>query len=218
MERIAVIDYGMGNLRSVSKALQHVASECQQILVTSDAPTIAAADRIVFPGQGAIRECMAELDRLGLRDVLCDSVHTRPFLGICIGLQALLQTSEEDPATQGLGVVEGDVRRFAAGVREAGSGERLKVPHMGWNNVRQCLRHPLWRGIADGERFYFVHSYYIDPTDAGLVAARSCYGIDFARAIASAALFPVRVPPDKSHPAGLALLDNFLRWQPTPAA
>ena len=212
MERIAVIDYGMGNLRSVSKALEHVAADGQEVVVSSDAAVVEAADRIVFPGQGAMRDCMSELIRSELRDVVANTVYTRPFLGICMGLQALLERSEEDPDTDGLGTFAGEVKRFPA---TAGDGTRLKIPHMGWNNVRQRMDHPLWQGIDDGARFYFVHSYFVHPQDSNLLAATTTYGVEFACALADRNLFAVQFHPEKSQHAGLQLLKNFLTWRPT---
>ena len=212
MERVAVVDYGMGNLRSVAKALEHVARDRQQIVVTEDAQTIAAADRVVFPGQGAIRDCMVEIERLALGPALRGTLGTKPFLGICIGLQALMQSSEEHRGTRGLGFLAGDVRRFAADARDENSGERLKVPHMGWNQVEQRMSHPLWAGIPSGERFYFVHSYYVEPEDPSIIAGRTRYGVEFTCAVAFACGFAVQFHPEKSQRAGLALLANFLGW------
>lgn len=213
MERIAVIDYGMGNLRSVLKALEHVAAAGQTVKVTGDAAEVAMADRVVFPGQGAMRDCMAELDRRGLREVIGKALEARPFLGICMGLQALLSYSEEDPGTRALDVISGKVRRFQNAPEDT-HGVRLKVPHMGWNNIHQRLAHPLWQDIAEGERFYFVHSYYVEPEDERVVAATCTYGVEFACALSRGKLFAVQFHPEKSQRAGLALLRNFLSWSP----
>lgn len=215
MERVAVIDYGMGNLRSVAKALQHVAHDGQEILVTSDRTTIGCADRVVFPGQGAMRDCMAELIRLDLCAPILEAVRTRPVLGICMGLQVLLESSEEDAATPGLAVFAGGVRRFPSNARYPESGELLKIPHMGWNNVLQAVDHPLWNGIEPGQRFYFVHSYYVDPKDQSIVTGTASYGLEFVCAIARKNLFAVQFHPEKSQRAGLTLLHNFLRWNPS---
>lgn len=216
MERIAVIDYGMGNLRSVSRALQHVADDGQEVIVTSEVELIDGAERIVFPGQGAMRDCMKELSRLGLDAQIGGWIETRPFLGICMGLQVLLETSEEDAASPGIGFLKGRVRRFPAPI--AGSeSERLKVPHMGWNNIRlEGEPHPVWKGIEDGSRFYFVHSYYADPEERGLIAATTHYGVRFTSAVARGRLFAAQFHPEKSQDAGLRLLHNFLRWKPLP--
>ncbi len=215
MERVAVIDYGMGNLRSAANALEHVGEGEWDICVTQSAELVRSAERVVFPGQGAIRDCMGELDSLGLREVILECIGTKPFLGICIGLQALMETSEEDPRTRGLGVYAGTVRRFPDNARDPQTGARLKVPHMGWNQVFPTRPHPLWQGVEPGERFYFVHSYYVEPADAELVAARTTYGVDFACALAQGWLFAVQFHPEKSQRPGLTLLRNFLGWKGT---
>ena len=164
---IAVVDYGMGNLRSVAKALEHVAPE-KTIAVTSDPSEIEAAERVVFPGQGAMPDCMREMDARKLRVPLLKAARTKPFLGLCIGVQMLFEHSEEGN-TAGLGLLPGKVVRFPAGLASS-DGEKLKVPHMGWNQVYQAMSHPLWNGIPDGSRFYFVHSYYVEPDDKNLLA------------------------------------------------
>lgn len=207
---IAVVDYGMGNLRSVSKALEHVAPN-QNVIVTSDPAQIAAAGRVVFPGQGAMPDCMRELDARGLRASIIAAAAEKPFLGICIGLQMLFEHSEEGDAS-GLGVLKGKVRRFVAADMYDEHGDKLKVPHMGWNQVHQRMEHPLWDGIADGERFYYVHSYYVVPEDHGLEAGYSEYPKRFTCAIARGNLFAVQFHPEKSHDAGLRLLSNFVQW------
>ncbi|MBK5912870.1 imidazole glycerol phosphate synthase subunit HisH [Rhodocyclus purpureus] len=210
---IAVIDYGMGNLRSVWQAVAHVA-EGREVQVTSDPQVVAAAERVVFPGQGAMPDCMRELDARGLRPVLLDAARNKPFLGICIGQQMLFEHSEEGDVA-GLGVFAGQVRRFPGERMVAADGARLKVPHMGWNEVRHSApEHPLWQGIADGERFYFVHSYYVDPADRSIVAGTTDYGIPFTSAVARDNIFAVQFHPEKSAHAGLALLANFIRWSP----
>ena len=212
MRRIAVVDYGMGNLRSVAKALDRVSSDNQEVVVTGDADIIADAERVVFPGQGAIRDCMRELQRLDLAPVLRQSIGDKPFLGICLGLQALMESSQEHTETRGLGILAGDVRRFPGDARDADSGERLKVPHMGWNTAVPVGDHPLWQGIAPDERFYFVHSYYVAPEDQSVVAARTQYGIEFCSAAAFGSTFAVQFHPEKSQRAGLVLLSNFCAW------
>ncbi|CAG0955547.1 glutamine amidotransferase [Burkholderiales bacterium] len=209
MADIAIIDYGMGNLRSVQNALQHVAGD-RSVVTTSDPETIRAARRVVFPGQGAMPDCMRELAASGAREALLDAARTKPLLGICIGLQMLFEQSEEGP-TPGLSLIEGRVRRFASGLTDA-SGERLKVPHMGWNEVWQTRPHPLWAGISDGARFYFVHSYFADPADARLTVGESRYPLPFTCAIARANIFAVQFHPEKSQDAGLRLLANFVAW------
>jgi glutamine amidotransferase len=209
---IAVIDYGMGNLRSVSKAIEHVAPG-RKVVVTGNPADVAAAGRVVFPGQGAMPDCMREMDARGLRGALLAAARDKPFLGICIGLQMLFGHSEEGD-TPGLGLLPGVVRRFPAARMVDAQGEKLKVPHMGWNEVTQAIAHPLWQGIPDGSRFYFVHSYYPEPADPGLVAGWSAYPFRFACAAARDNVFAVQFHPEKSHNAGLQLLSNFVAWQP----
>ncbi len=212
---IAVIDYGMGNLRSVSKAIAHVAPGAR-VVVTSDPGVVARAARVVFPGQGAMPDCMREMDARGLRQAVLDAARSKPFLGICIGLQMLFESSEEGDVA-GLGVLPGRVRRFPAAASTDPPGARLKVPHMGWNCVRQTVAHPLWRGIADGSRFYFVHSYYVETGDPALVAGSSDYPHPFTCAIARENVFAAQFHPEKSAQAGLQLLANFIQWQPSRA-
>ena len=210
--KIAVIDYGMGNLRSVWQALVHVA-DGKEIIVTADPDVVAGAERVVFPGQGAMPDCMRELDARGLRSAVIDAAQTKPFLGICIGLQMLFEQSEEGNVP-GLGVFAGPVRRFPAEKMVGASGEKLKVPHMGWNRVLQTRSHALWNGIEDGARFYFVHSYFVDPVDRACIAGTSDYGIPFTSAVARDNIFAIQCHPEKSAQAGLALLSNFVRWNP----
>jgi glutamine amidotransferase len=210
MADIAVVDYGMGNLRSVAKAVEHVAGDAR-VQITSDPEVVRAAARVVFPGQGAMPDCMRELDARGLRPAVIEAARSKPFLGICIGLQMLFDLSEEGDIP-GLGLLGGRVVRFPGDLKEQGTGARLKVPHMGWNEVYQTLVHPLWEGIADGTRFYYVHSYYPQPEDASLVAGYSRYPSAFACAVARANLFAVQFHPEKSQAAGLKLLANFARW------
>jgi len=212
MQQIAIIDFGMGNLRSVEKAVRYVGGEEIEVRVTSDPGEVAAADRVIFPGQGAIGDCMAELAARGLEPCLRRAIRGKPFLGICIGLQALLAEREEDGATRGLAVFPGRVTRFPR--HHPSSGNRLKGPHMGWNQVRQERRHPLWRGIEDEERFYFVHSYHAEPVDRGLVSGSTDYAVRFPAAIASENLFAVQFHPEKSQRPGLQLLENFFDWRP----
>lgn len=212
MNAIAVVDYGMGNLRSVAKAIERVAPAAL-VRVTSDPGEVGRADRVVVPGQGAMPDCMRELDLRGLRESVIDAARTRPFLGICIGLQMLFDSSEEG-SVGGLGLLAGRVRRFAPDMRDPVSGARLKVPHMGWNGVEQARAHPLWEGIAGGERFYFVHSYYVEPEEPGCVAGRTDYGLPFTSAVAHANIFAVQFHPEKSAHAGLKLLENFVSWRP----
>ena len=208
---VAVVDYGMGNLRSVAKALEHVAPDVN-VKVTSDAAVIAAAERVVMPGQGAMPDCMREFTARGLREAVLKATAEKPFLGICVGEQMLFGHAEEGNV-RGLDILPGSVPRFPRDLRDA-NGAPLKVPHMGWNEVEQRLSHPLWKGIADGARFYFVHSYFVQPDDPALMAGRTYYGIPFTSAVARANIFATQFHPEKSAEAGLQLLKNFMSWQP----
>lgn len=210
MVDIAVVDYGMGNLRSVQHALGTVAPT-SSIVVTSDPAVVAGAGRVVFPGQGAMPDCMRELDARNLRGAVLEAAKSKPFLGICIGLQMLFEHSTEGDVPC-LGVLPGRVVRFAHDLHDA-MGNRLKVPHMGWNQVHHG-NHAMWQGIAQDERFYFVHSYYVQPEDATLIQAQSNYPEPFVCAVARANLFAVQFHPEKSHTAGLQLLKNFVSWNP----
>lgn len=209
---IAVIDYGMGNLRSVSKALEHVAPQLS-VVVTSDPQIIHEADRVVFPGQGAMPDCIRELDARGLRAAVIEATQQKPFLGICIGLQMLFERSEEGDAA-GLGLLAGTVKKFSVQEMHDASGVKLKVPHMGWSRVVQKATHPLWHEIADGERFYYVHSYYVVPQQTRLEVGYTEYPKPFTCAIAQDNLFAVQFHPEKSAQAGLQLLRNFVHWKP----
>jgi glutamine amidotransferase len=211
-QQIAVIDYGMGNLHSVASALEHVAADAD-VVVSADAGVIAGADRVVFPGVGAIRDCMGEIRRLGFDRVVREVVASgKPILGICVGMQALMSHSEENGGVDCLGILPGQVRFFGNPLGDA-QGQKLKVPHMGWNQVEQTRAHPLWEGIDSGSRFYFVHSYYIKSERRDCVAATCHYGLDFDVALSDKKLFAVQFHPEKSHTAGLQLLRNFTRWQ-----
>lgn len=212
---IAVVDYGMGNLHSVAKALEHV-SNGASVAVTGDAETILGSGRVVFPGQGAARDCMREIDGRGLRDVIIRSAREKPFLGICMGLQVLFEHSDEGD-TSCLGFFPGHVRRFPQDKMVDALGNKLKVPHMGWNNVHQSQPHPLWSGIEDGERFYFVHSYFVVPEQSDLAVGSSEYPFEFVCACARDNVFAVQFHPEKSASAGLRLLTNFVSWNGNPA-
>lgn len=211
MSSVAVIDYGMGNLRSVAKALEQVANGAQ-VIVSSDAATILHADRVVFPGQGAMRDCMNELQQRELGEVIRTCISSKPFLGICMGMQVLMDYSEENNGRAGLGMIPGQVLRFADGLQDFKTGEKLKIPHMGWNEVHQTRAHPLWRDIAQDSRFYFVHSYYVQADNKNLIAASTAYPDDFTSAIAKDNIFAVQFHPEKSQRIGLTLLANFLQW------
>ena len=208
---IAVVDYGMGNLRSVSKAVEHVAYG-KSVVVTSDPKVIQSAERVVFPGQGAMPDCMRELDARNLREAIIDVAKNKPFLGICIGMQLLFDHSEEGD-TAGLGLFKGNVKRFAEKLVDK-KGEKLKVPHMGWNQVFQTASHPLWAGITDATRFYHVHSFYAAPSDNSVSAGETEYPNRFTSAIARDNIFATQFHVEKSAAAGLQLLSNFVYWKP----
>jgi glutamine amidotransferase len=212
MNTVAIVDYGMGNLRSVAKAIEHVAPHAR-VIVTSDPAVVASSSRVVVPGQGAMPDCMAQLAEKGLTEAVIRAAAEKPFLGICIGLQMLFEHSEEGDVA-GLGILPGRVLRFPAEAMKGTDGVRLKVPHMGWNGVHQAESHPLWQGIADDSRFYFVHSYYVEAGTPEEVAGFTVYGIPFTSAVATANIFAVQFHPEKSAQAGLTLLGNFLQWNP----
>ena len=207
---IAVIDYGMGNLHSVAKALEHV-SPGSKVSVTADPSVVDNADRVVFPGVGAIRDCMAEILRLELDKVVRKAVSEKPVLGICVGMQALMDHSEENNGVECLGLLPGGVRFFGE-IHKNAVGEKLKVPHMGWNQVTQTIDHPLWQGIEQGSRFYFVHSYYVEATNNPYVSGTCHYGTEFAATLSQGNLFAAQFHPEKSADAGLQLLKNFVNW------
>jgi imidazole glycerol-phosphate synthase subunit HisH len=209
MSSVAVIDYGMGNLHSIAKALQHAEPNCD-VWVTADPDSIQKADRIVFPGVGAIRDCMQALNQSGLSKVITEVAFSKPFLGICLGMQALLTDNEENNHTQCLNIIPGHVLRFKEHLTDS-HGDALKIPHMGWNQVHQT-HHPLWQDIPQDSRFYFVHSYYAKPDSPSVVAGTSEYPAAFACALSQANLFAVQFHPEKSQAVGLQLLKNFLHW------
>ncbi|ENX02882.1 imidazole glycerol phosphate synthase subunit hisH [Acinetobacter sp. CIP 101934] len=203
MTRIALLDYGMGNLHSAAKALEHVGATVD---VTNDPKLIAQADKIVFPGVGAMRDCMHGMHKAGIDDVVRHAVFNKPVLAICVGMQALMQRSEENGGADALGIFEGEVKRFP-------DMEGLKVPHMGWNQVHQAdPGHPMWKDIEQDARFYFVHSFYVEPKDPSIVAATCNYGLEFCTALHKENLFATQFHPEKSHTAGLQLLKNFVEW------
>ena len=208
---VAVIDYGMGNLHSVASALEHVGAD--QVLVTHDAQLIRKADHVVFPGVGGIRDCMDEIRRLKCDELLLDvlTAQHKPVLAICVGMQALMTHSQENDGVDCLDIIPGEVRSFGSPLK-SDQGQRLKVPHMGWNQVKQVSKHPLWAGIEDNSRFYFVHSYYVDAVDRQLLAGSVEYGVSVDAALARDNLFAVQFHPEKSHIAGLQLLRNFVNW------
>ncbi len=210
---IAVIDYSMGNLHSVHKALQHVTDE--QVFITSSPDEIHKADRIVFPGQGAARDCMSELHKRELVDVVMETAHSKPFLGVCMGMQVLMEHSKEGGGVDCIGLYKGEVQHFTDYIGATDShGNRLKIPQMGWNEVRHVQDHPLWKGIADNARFYFVHSYFVDPEDKSIIAGETEFGIRYPSAIAKDNVFAIQAHPEKSADDGLQLLKNFALWKP----
>ena len=209
MKRVAIIDYGMGNLHSVGKAVETVAPEAG-VSITDQRDRVKEADHVILPGVGAMRDCMAEIRHLGVDDWVREAVEEKPLLGICVGMQALMSASEENEGTEGIGLLPAKVRFFGHELHNA-DGQRLKVPHMGWNEVMQTRDHPVWHDIADGTRFYFVHSYYVEA-DRNPLAGVCHYGADFAAAVTAPNLFAVQFHPEKSHYAGLRLLRNFLDW------
>lgn len=212
MSSVAIIDYGMGNLHSIAKAVQHADSEVM-VKVTANPQEILSADRVIFPGVGAIRDCMKALRGRQLDAVLREAAANRPVLGICLGMQALLDMSEENDGTACLGIIPGRVVRFPDGLADS-RGDQLKIPHMGWNRVIPTKPHPVWTGIPSGSWFYFVHSYYAQPDATLDVAATTDYPLPFASALAHGNLVAVQFHPEKSQTAGLRLLANFLGWQP----
>jgi imidazole glycerol-phosphate synthase subunit HisH len=212
MTTIVVVDYGMGNLRSVAKAFEHVAPKAR-VRVSGDAAEIRSADRVVFPGQGAMPDCMRHLDEAGLREVVLEAARTKPLFGVCIGEQMLFDASEEGD-TPGLGLLPGRVVRFPAERMVGPDGARLKVPHMGWNRVAQDRPHPMWAGVPDGAYFYFVHSYYAEPTDPALSAGSAEYGLRFTCVVARDNIFATQFHPEKSAAHGLRLYANFVDWRP----
>jgi len=218
---VAVVDYGMGNLRSVAQAVAHVAREVStrgdeiDVVVTAEPEVVVAAERIVLPGQGAMRDCMRELRESGLQAAVLEAVATKPLLGVCIGMQMLLDRSEEgEGGTPGLGLIAGEVVRFCLDGRLQPDGSRFKVPQMGWNQVIQARPHALWRGIPDASHFYFVHSYYARPSDERHSAGETDYGGRFTSALAAGNIFATQFHPEKSAAHGLALYRNFLHWTP----
>ena len=214
MRTVAVVDYGMGNLRSVSQAVMHVAAGSGLTVVVTNRPEeVYAAERVVLPGQGAMPDCMRELADSGLREAVLDAAARKPLMGVCVGMQMLLAHSEEGP-TDGLGLIAGTVRRFRLEGRLQPDGSRYKVPQMGWNQVHQVLPHPVWAGVPDAAYFYFVHSFYAQPSDPRHSAGETGYGQRFTSALARDNIFATQFHPEKSADHGLALYRNFLHWNP----
>ena len=212
-ETVAVVDYGMGNLHSAGKALEKMAADGQRILITGDPEQVRAADRVVFPGVGAIRDCIKVITETGLDRAILDAIDAhKPVLGICVGMQAMMDFSEENDGIDCLGVFSGRVQFFGAPMGD--TGRPLKVPHMGWNQVQQVNDHPLWAGIDDNSRFYFVHSYYVVPNDDSLTLGRTSYIDTFTSALACENVFASQFHPEKSQATGLRMIGNFLTWKP----
>ena len=211
---VAVVDYGMGNLRSVSQAVMHVArGSGMDVIVTAKPDEVFAAERVVLPGQGAMPDCMRELRDSGLQEAVLHAAANKPLMGVCVGMQMLLSRSEEGP-TDGLNLIAGDVIRFQLEGRLQPDGSRYKVPQMGWNEVYQAAPHPIWSGVPDGAYFYFVHSYYARPSDPRHSAGETDYGSRFTCALARDNIFATQFHPEKSAEHGLALYRNFLHWNP----
>ena len=217
-ELVAVVDYGMGNLRSVSQAVMHVArGSGVDVIVTSKPDEVFAADRVVLPGQGAMPDCMRELRESGLQDAVLHAAAHKPLMGVCVGMQMLLTRSEEGPpvvGTPGLNLIPGEVIRFQLEGRLQPDGSRYKVPQMGWNRVRQAGQHALWQGVPDESYFYFVHSFYARPSDPRHSVGETDYGSRFSCALARDNIFATQFHPEKSAEHGLALYRNFLHWNP----
>tara|TARA_B100001094_G_scaffold327982_1_gene387407 strand:- start:1905 stop:2561 length:657 start_codon:yes stop_codon:yes gene_type:complete len=214
MNKVAIIDYGMGNLHSVTKAVEFVGKETNEeieVFVTSDSQIIAAADRVIFPGVGAIRDCMSEIRRLNIGKILEDAIKIKPVLAICVGMQAIMDFSEENQGVDCLGFMTGKVMRFGKGLHDL-DGKRLKVPHMGWNKVKQIRDHPLWKDVPDNSRFYFVHSYYVHTSDKIKITGTTSYGNEIISCLAEGNIFATQFHPEKSQKVGLTLLRNFLTW------
>lgn len=207
--RIAIIDYGMGNLHSAAKAVARAVGN-ENVFISSNPNEIFKADKIVFPGVGAMRDCMSGLQQFELIEAIQEVSKQKPFLAICVGMQALMQESEENDGVKCLSLFEGKVRYFGDNLMS--NNERLKIPHMGWSMVQQQFAHPLWKDIPNNSRFYFVHSYYVDASDKSVISGLTEYGVSFAAAIARENLFAVQFHPEKSHQAGLTLLANFANW------
>ena len=211
---VAVVDYGMGNLRSVSQAVMHVAQGSGvEVIVTSKPEEVMAAERVVLPGQGAMPDCMHELRASGLQDAVLHAAANKPLMGVCVGMQMLLSRSEEGP-TEGLSLIDGEVIRFQLDGQLQPDGSRYKVPQMGWNQVFQAQPHALWAGVPDGAYFYFVHSFYAQPSDRRHSAGETDYGSRFTCALARDNIFATQFHPEKSADHGLAVYRNFLRWNP----
>ncbi|QMU62063.1 MAG: imidazole glycerol phosphate synthase subunit HisH [Gammaproteobacteria bacterium] len=212
MSNIAIIDYGMGNLYSVTKAIEYVAEPKDYIIVTSDADKIASSDKVIFPGQGAAKDCMSALQQCDLQSAIIDAASQKPFLGICMGMQVLMQMSEENDGIDCLGLYSGSVKYFGNHLTIGSGEDSYKVPHMGWNCIEQQQSHPLWKNISESSYFYFVHSYFVATENERLIAGTTNYGPTFTSVIAQDNVFAMQCHPEKSAQAGLQLLKNFIHW------
>ncbi|PPE74993.1 imidazole glycerol phosphate synthase subunit HisH [Solimonas fluminis] len=212
MASVGIIDYGMGNLHSLGKALERVAGGTR-VVISYDPETLLKCDRLVLPGVGGVRECMRELQRLELNQLVIEAARKKPMLGICLGMQVMLEWSDENGGVPALGLFPGKVTRFPD-PPETGALDRLKVPHMGWNRVRQTRQHPIWDGVPDDAWFYFVHSYHAEPACADHVLGTSDYTKTFACALARDNLVAFQFHPEKSQNTGMTLLANFVQWDP----
>ena len=211
MERVVIVDYGMSNLHSVFSALKEVSGDKIDIQISQDINTIDAADRIVFPGQGAAADCMRQIQSYNLVDSIRKAAKEKPFLGICMGMQVLLEHSDENAGIECLGVIDGTVNAFVDAHKNE-AVQSLKIPHMGWNTIQQSIDHPLWKNIEQNSYFYFVHSYFVNLSDSKYAAGRTCYGIEFSSVLADGKVFAMQCHPEKSADNGLQLLTNFLKW------
>ncbi len=212
MSNIAIIDYGMGNLFSVAKAVEFVTNANDNVIVSSDAKKISSCDKVIFPGQGAAKDCMSALSACDLSSSILDAAKNKPFLGICMGMQVLMQVSEENDGVDCLGMYSGSVKYFGNHISVGSKIDSYKVPHMGWNAIQQKQNHPLWKDIPESSYFYFVHSYFVDTEQPDLIAGTTEYGVSFTSVLARENVFAMQCHPEKSAQAGLQLLKNFIHW------
>lgn len=212
MSNIAIVDYGMGNLYSVAKAVEHVTTAKDHVQVTSSPEDIVSSDKVIFPGQGAARDCMSAIKKFDLKSAIFDAAKNKPFLGICMGMQVLMNKSEENDGTECLGFYEGNVEHFNKYISIGTTGNGYKIPHMGWNSIEQHQKHPLWNDIPESSYFYFVHSYFVKCNEDTLVAGTTNYGVNFTSVIARENVFAMQCHPEKSANVGLQLLSNFINW------
>ena len=211
MEKVVIVDYGMSNLHSVFSALKEVSDNKFDIQISQDSKTIDSADRVIFPGQGAAADCMRQIRAFNLVESIQKAALEKPFLGICMGMQVLLEKSDENAGTECLGMIKGSVNAFAEAHKKAGI-KKLKIPHMGWNTIKQSIDHPLWSNIKQDSYFYFVHSYFVHLSDSRQAAGKTDYGIEFSSVLADGKVFAMQCHPEKSADNGLQLLTNFLKW------